>query len=185
MRGRLSYMHLPRSTAFLSRMKLVALALFLVGVCGAQGRAPGGKQHSGGERSSSQEMVNAHNALRGRLKLPPLVWSDQLARYAQEWANRLAITGQLSHRSNPVYGENLFLVHGADAEPAAVVAAWASEARSYDYRNNSCQGRCGHYTQLIWRNTKRLGCGSASRNGTQIWVCNYDPPGNMVGERPY
>jgi pathogenesis-related protein 1 len=161
------------------------LPLLLVGVCGAQARHSGVKQLNAKEKSSSQEMLAAHNALRERLKLPSLVWSNQLAKYAQDWANRLAGTGQLSHRSNPVYGENLFLAHGAQADPAAVVAAWASEAQSYNYRNNSCQGRCGHYTQLIWRDTKRVGCGNASKDETQVWVCNYDPPGNIVGERPY
>lgn len=121
----------------------------------------------------------------GAIKAPSLIWSNELARYAQEWADRLVEAGRLVHRPNPIYGENLFLIHGADVSPAAVVGAWASEARNYSYQTNSCQGRCGHYTQLIWRDTKRVGCGAASRDGTEVWVCNYDPPGNIAGERPY
>lgn len=134
---------------------------------------------------STKEILAAHNTLRARFKLPPLVWSDELARYAQEWANHLIQTGRLVHRPNPIHGENLFLIHGADISPAVVVAAWASEARNYNYQTNSCQGRCGHYTQLIWRDTKRVGCGAAAKDDTQVWVCNYDPPGNIAGERPY
>jgi pathogenesis-related protein 1 len=134
---------------------------------------------------STKEILAAHNALRARSKLPSLIWSNELARYAQEWADRLVEAGRLVHRPNPIYGENLFLIHGADVSPAAVVGAWASEARNYSYQTNSCQGRCGHYTQLIWRDTKRVGCGAASRDGTEVWVCNYDPPGNIAGERPY
>jgi len=44
---------------------------------------------------------------------------------------------------------------------------------------------CGHYTQIVWRDTKQVGCGVARDNRREIWVCNYDPPGNWVGHRPY
>jgi len=47
---------------------------------------------------------------------------------------------------------------------------------------------------VVWRGSARLGCGVAkcSKNSPfsgfpdwQLWVCNYDPPGNYVGQRPY
>jgi hypothetical protein len=41
-------------------------------------------------------------------------------------------------------------------------------------------------TQVVWRESVRLGCGTASCNdGGVIWVCNYDPPGNYLGNMPY
>ena len=155
--------------------RFAGLFLLAVALSGGQSPQPG----------PSREILAAHNTLRARFKVPPLVWSNELAQYAQEWANRLVATERLAHRPNPVYGENIFLVHGADVTPSAVVAAWASEARNYNYQSNSCQGRCGHYTQLIWRDTKKVGCGAAVKDDTQVWVCNYDPPGNIAGERPY
>jgi hypothetical protein len=41
-----------------------------------------------------------------------------------------------------------------------------------------------HFTQLIWRDTKQLGCGVANCGGLEYWVCRYAPPGNWNGEKP-
>ena len=131
------------------------------------------------------QMLQAHNAIRSRTRVPPLVWSAKLASYAQDWAYQLAREHSLRHHSNPIYGENLYLIEGGRAAPAAVVASWDSEKAAYDYNTNSCRGRCGHFTQIVWRTTKRVGCAQAQQGGFQVWVCEYDPPGNFVGERPY
>ena len=131
------------------------------------------------------DMLDAHNAVRGQLRLPPLVWSDRLTERAQDWANTLLARNQFSHRPNSPYGENLFEITGAPATSAQVVKAWAGEARDYDYKSNQCGGVCGHYTQIVWRNTKEVGCAVARGGGREVWVCNYNPPGNFIGERPY
>jgi pathogenesis-related protein 1 len=44
---------------------------------------------------------------------------------------------------------------------------------------------CGHYTQIVWRNTKAVGCAVGGKGAREVWVCDYDPPGNYVGQRPY
>jgi PadR family transcriptional regulator len=49
----------------------------------------------------------------------------------------------------------------------------------------SCRGVCGHYTQIVWSNTREVGCGVARDSNREVWVCNYNPPGNWIGERPY
>jgi pathogenesis-related protein 1 len=133
----------------------------------------------------SKEMLSAHNAIRSRVGLQPLLWSDNLAKFARDWANTLLARRQFSHRPNSPYGENLFEIVGDVATPQEVVGDWASEARDYDYRSNRCHGLCGHYTQIVWRNTKSVGCAVARGAKREIWVCNYDPPGNYVGQRPY
>jgi uncharacterized protein YkwD len=133
----------------------------------------------------SKEMLSAHNAIRSRVGLAPLVWSDNLAKVARDWANTLLARGQFSHRANSPYGENLFEILGAAASPREVVESWASEVKDYDYGSNRCQGQCGHYTQIVWRNTRSVGCAVARGAKREIWVCNYDPPGNYVGQRPY
>lgn len=133
----------------------------------------------------AQEIVAAHNSVRARHGLPPLRWSNELAEYAQNWANTLIARGEFSHHSNPRYGENLFEISGASATARDVVSAWAAEGKNYNYRNNTCSGRCGHYTQIVWRDTKLVGCGMARDGRREVWVCNYAPHGNIVGERPY
>jgi uncharacterized protein YkwD len=130
-------------------------------------------------------MLAAHNAERARISLPGLQWSESLAARAQDWANTLLERGQFVHRPNSPYGENLFDITGASASPLRVVDAWAAESRSYDYNSNRCRGVCGHYTQIVWRDTKEVGCAVARGRRREVWVCNYNPPGNWAGRRPY
>jgi pathogenesis-related protein 1 len=133
----------------------------------------------------ARDMAAAHNAVRARAGVAPLVWSDRLAAGAQAWANTLMARKQFVHRPNGIDGENLFEITGATASPSQVVGYWAAESRNYDYSSNGCRGVCGHYTQIVWRETKEVGCAVARGGGREIWVCNYAPPGNRVGKRPY
>ncbi|AKF84210.1 Uncharacterized conserved protein YkwD, contains CAP (CSP/antigen 5/PR1) domain [Myxococcus fulvus] len=148
----------------------------------------------------AHDMVEAHNQARARARptpkpaLPPLVWSDEAARQAASWAKAC----KFEH--NPErgeFGENL-----AAATPDAwttqqVVKSWADEVSDYDHARNTCKkGKvCGHYTQVVWRKTTAVGCATVTckKNSPfgadfptwQLWVCNYAPPGNFVGQRPY
>jgi pathogenesis-related protein 1 len=133
----------------------------------------------------SQAMLQAHNVVRSHVRVPPLVWSDNLARFAQDWANYLIAAHGFSHRPDNRYGENLYMISGAAASPAAVVDSWASEAREYDLRSDTCSGVCGHYTQIVWAETQAVGCAFAADRQHEVWVCDYDPPGNVDGYRPY
>lgn len=135
--------------------------------------------------SFARDLVADHNAVRARVGTQPLVWSDHLAEVAQEWANNLMAKGQFVHSHNPNYGENLYEITGAVATPAEVINAWAGEVKDYNYRSNTCHGVCGHYTQVVWNATKEVGCALARGGRTEVWVCEYNPPGNWVGRKPY
>lgn len=137
------------------------------------------------ESRFDREIVSAHNEIRARIGVPPLVWSDHLEGIARDWAKTLLSRKELSHRSHSQLGENLFAITGARSSTAEVIRAWAGEAKNYDYRLNRCRDVCGHYTQIVWRDTRQVGCAVARDNRREIWVCNYDPPGNWVGHRPY
>ena len=132
-----------------------------------------------------RDMVAAHASVRERLGIAPLVWSGRLATHAQEWADTLLARKQFAHPKSSPYGQNLFEITGAAASAAEVVNAWAAESQYYDYNSNRCRGRCGHYTQIVWRDTREVGCAVARGGGREVWVCDYDPPGNWVGKRPY
>ena len=136
-------------------------------------------------QSLAQEMLAAHNAIRARVGERPLVWSPQVAAVAQDWANRLIATGAFSHRPNNRYGENLYTISGGSMSVEEAVNGWAAEAHGYDIRTNICAGVCGHYTQIVWASTRAIGCAVAAKGYRQVWVCDYDPPGNVIGERPY
>jgi hypothetical protein len=113
------------------------------------------------------------------------VWSNRLAKIAQYWASHLVATHAFRHRPDNKFGENLYMIRGGSASPSEVIGAWADEAREYDIRSNTCTGVCGHFTQVVWAKTRAVGCAVAADQYQEVWVCNYDPPGNWVGFRPY
>ena len=135
--------------------------------------------------SLADNILAAHNLVRRAVGVPSLTWSVELAAFAQQWANELVARGKFSHRRNSPYGENLYEITGARTTPGEVVEQWVSESKNYRYGLNTCRGVCGHYTQIVWRDTRRVGCAVAATARSEVWVCNYDPPGNWVGKRPY
>jgi pathogenesis-related protein 1 len=163
----------------------VGLLILLAGVGTAQSQRLGEGRPAIAFSSLAREMLAAHNAVRARVGTAPLAWSDRLAARSQDWADTLWTRRQFAHRPKSPYGENLFEIAGAAASSAQVVNAWAAESRNYDYNSNRCRGECGHYTQIVWGDTKEVGCAVARGAGREVWVCNYDPPGNWVGKRPY
>jgi pathogenesis-related protein 1 len=165
-----------------------------------------------GETGIFVGMTAAHNAARAALDidppLPELTWSTQLAAVAQDWADTLTSNdcGSIAHRMPNMYGENIAMRGSSRLvqpfSPEDAVAGWDAEVACWDYgtisRTESCDMQCaqdlnsngcGHYTQLVWRNTRQVGCGySTCADATytyEVWVCNYDPPGNFIGQTPY
>jgi len=165
--------------------KLIASLFLMTGIAFAQ--TPKLTNHSERDPDSAlaDEILDAHNAVRIKLKLPLLEWSDGLAASSRKWANTLVAQDRFYINPDTPYGQNLFIVTGGSASPAAVVWNWASESRNYDYDSNTCTRNCGHYTQLVWKSTLRLGCAVARHKDKEIWVCEYDPPGNVSGRSPY
>ena len=135
--------------------------------------------------SMAEDFVQTHNSYREQLGLPALAWSPQLAARAQQWAQYLIRTGSFGPRRDGAFGENLYEISGGYSSPTAVVAAWMSEGPNYNRHTNTCSARCGHFTQVMWRETRLVGCGMARDRRREVWVCNYDPHGNVQGERPY
>ena len=138
--------------------------------------------------SSTAELLAAHNAYRANLGLPPLQWSDQLAAKAQGWAEHLDEIGQLEH-SGP--GQNLAMAASGTESLTQLVDLWGSEQADFtngNFPDISTTGNwmdVGHYSQLVWKATTEVGCGVADGNGSEFLVCDYDPPGNVMGERAF
>ena len=132
-----------------------------------------------------QELLDNHNQYRQEQGVPDLIWSDDLADKAQEWADVIAKKDVLMH-SNYEFGENIFV---ATYTPSAekVVGLWADEEKYYNGEEINKQNFSlfGHYTQIIWSQTISVGCAKAiSKKGNEYWVCEYDPSGNYLGEKP-
>lgn len=150
-------------------------------------------------KKEQKNIVGIHNMYRNPLKLEKLEWSDDLATSAKKWAIILENNNcPLQHspaelRNN--YGENLYAGWSTNSSYRISikngVRAWAQEKSQYQYKANSCAPNqmCGHYTQMVWKNTRNVGCAlarcSVSGQTTEILICQYDPPGNYIGELPY
>ncbi|KAL3623875.1 hypothetical protein CASFOL_032691 [Castilleja foliolosa] len=141
--------------------------------------------------TESIQFLYNHNLVRARKMEPPLTWDPQLANYANWWAQQRRQDCQLEHSFNDgdfKLGENIFWGGGAAWTPVDAVNDWADEEKYYSYESNSCaEGQmCGHYTQIVWKATQRIGCARVvCDDGDLFMTCNYYPPGNYVGERPY
>ncbi|MCB1143186.1 MAG: hypothetical protein H7A24_10200 [Leptospiraceae bacterium] len=136
-------------------------------------------------------ITKAHNDFRATVGVAPLVWDPELSRFAQNWAENLKKTKKcrMQHRKPNQYGENLAWASGKRLKSQEVVQMWYDEIEFFDYEKNKCQpGKvCGHYTQVMWNTSKKVGCGFAICGREEVWVCNYDPPGNfnIHKNRPY
>ena len=139
-------------------------------------------------------LLAAHNNERGRLGVPALEWDNSLAADARVWADELAATGRFEHSPDdpdrPLQGENLWAGTPRAFSPEAMVGLWRAEKSDYRpgiFPNNSRSGdveKVGHYTQLIWRESRRVGCASAVGRDEEFLVCRYSEAGNVTGQRP-
>jgi pathogenesis-related protein 1 len=126
-------------------------------------------------------ILEAHDARRARHCAAPLAWSDELARVAQSWADELARRDCAFEHNQTQYGENLAAGTAGAFSPEEVVELWYRERQRYRFGAGRFSMETGHFTQLVWRATERVGCGTTTCNGLDVWVCNYDPPGNVEG----
>jgi len=144
----------------------------------------------------STAIVAAHNRWREEIGVQALAWSEQLAERARNWAEQLSRGSCGLQHSGSGYGENIYKVSPVvwsngrrelqNRSPQQIVDGWAAERRDYDYASKSCSGICGHYTQLVWRDSTEVGCAAAlCPDKSQVWVCNYAPTGNVEGQVPY
>ena len=146
--------------------------------------------------NDAQKILDHHNKVRMEVGVQKLTWNPKLASYAQSWAQYLADSKRckLIHskgidKEGNIVGENLFW--GSDANSFTVMDAsvsWYEEKNMYHYERigDSKQNGVGHYTQMVWKNTKELGVGIAiCKDGGIVIVANYYPAGNYIGEYPY
>ncbi|KAK7831765.1 basic form of pathogenesis-related protein 1-like [Quercus suber] len=136
-------------------------------------------------QNSHFDFVHAHNVARAKVGVGAIGWNNTLAAYAQNYANTKIKTCELEHSEGP-YGENI--AEGYDTfSGVEAVKLWIDEKPNYDHKSNKCVGgECLHYTQVVWRDSVRLGCARVKcQNGGVFITCNYDPPGNYLGESPY
>ncbi|MEO7735254.1 MAG: CAP domain-containing protein [Kofleriaceae bacterium] len=155
-----------------------------------------------GEPAELAGITLAHNQVRAMVTtanaLPSLAWDASLAATAAAYVATCPDSdgdGLVDHNDNrsvghPFYvGENIYASSGT-ANAAGAVTAWADERAHYHDDANTCDAgqACGHYTQVVWRATEKLGCALHACPGLKYpstIVCDYGPGGNIGGQKPY
>ena len=149
-------------------------------------------------RFDTTTMLLAHNTARAEVGVPPLMWSEKLSKSAQVWSDTLkAEKCEFRHDPDTDYGENIYWAWRIRDDNTSLISKpedaldwWVNEVNFYNYDKNTCKDgeQCGHYTQVVWKETREVGCSVSTcfddGKQTDVWVCRYNPVGNN-GMRPY
>ena len=136
-------------------------------------------------------------------------WDNDLATVAQNYANecnyghnssRGTDYGALTGLSNPAVGENIAArwssmptdSNSAISALETAFSGWNGEHDFWHYdtiNTQSWDSGFGHFTQHVWANTTRVGCGQAwcldSNMHMVFTVCNFYTAGNYWNQYPY
>ncbi|XP_014393966.1 PREDICTED: peptidase inhibitor 16 isoform X2 [Myotis brandtii] len=142
-------------------------------------------------------MVDLHNLYRAQASPPAanmlqMRWDAELAAFAKAYAQQ-CVWGHNKERGRR--GENLFAITDEGMDVPLAVEQWHMEREYYNFSAATCEPgqMCGHYCQVVWAKTDRIGCGShfceklqgVEETNVHLLVCNYEPPGNVRGRRPF
>lgn len=173
-----------------------ARKLKLCGIAALALAAPLFQGNIGRTDNFEQRVLDAHNRERAAMGIEPLRWNEDLARDAEAWAAHLTNVGYLVHSESDPYdpdpqGENLWAGTRGYYGVESMVGLWIDEKRHFKrgvFPDNSSTGALedvGHYTQVVWRSTRQVGCAMARGARDEFMVCRYSEGGNVIGERPF
>ncbi|CAF0861552.1 unnamed protein product [Rotaria sp. Silwood1] len=135
-------------------------------------------------------MVQLHNYYRARHSASPLTISQRLNYIAQKYAEYLAATSKFEHSGNRFenesLGENLYMQwisHGkVPVSAREATKSWYDEIELYSFKRPYYSEETGHFTQMVWKSTQKIGIGVAlSADEREVYiVANYYPAGNII-----
>ncbi|KAG8161913.1 hypothetical protein KVR01_007678 [Diaporthe batatas] len=145
-----------------------------------------------GLTADEQAALDSQNNARAEVGATALTWDAGLAADALEWAQHLASTagssGTLTHSDTTSDGENLYWQSNSPSPYANAANAWVGEKNLYNGEPITGSGNFheyGHYTQVIWASTSKVGMAVADDGAGGFYVvARYNPAGNMIGETP-
>jgi len=155
------------------------------------------EERRGGDREQDLSRLEArllaiHNRERTATGARPLVWDAALAAAAASYGRSLGPLGKLAHSpqaSRPGQGENLWMGTRDAYALEEMAESWAAEKSLFrpgmfpTVSTSRNWSDVGHYTQMIWKGTTRVGCAVHKSRQWDFLVCRYSPPGNVVGVR--
>ncbi|ELW70508.1 Glioma pathogenesis-related protein 1 [Tupaia chinensis] len=121
-------------------------------------------------------------------------WDPELSRISKAWAKncKFGHNPRLGppHKLHPNFtslGENIWTGSLSLFSVSSAIINWYKEIQYYDFRTRRCNKVCGHYTQVVWAQSYKVGCavqfcprvdGFESLSNGAHFVCNYGPAGN-------
>jgi len=145
-------------------------------------------------QKEKSEVVDAHNHFRridareSASDIELMTWDDTLESMAVRWAARCKFEhGQPKEgpKRDGWVGQNLHMDTYRGINLTRAIQSFYSEKRYYFYDSNSCGDVCGHYTQVVWAISHKVACAYHRCPRYALYVCNYHPGGNMIGQKPY
>jgi len=138
----------------------------------------------------------------GATNMLEMVWDDNLATLAQNWANVCSFShdsnSDLTSSTYGDLGQNLVLTESSKKLSTisftGLVQEWYDEVKLYNgvsapVNSYVFDSGTGHYTQLVWGNSYAVGCGFMVYSDSGMYAyqltCNYGPAGNYDGEKIY
>ncbi|GII04610.1 CAP family protein [Planobispora takensis] len=135
------------------------------------------------------EALAEANAYRAKHHAPPLVMDPELNTYAKERASSRSEqeglkAGHTGLRSQT--GENIFWGGDMEALPGSkAVQEWYNEVKNYDFAAAQFSSGAGHFTQLVWKSSTKVGIARVSGQVGEFVetyiVFVFEPRGNMQG----
>jgi len=133
-----------------------------------------------------ESILHWHNVYRCMHDVPALKWNEELAEKAQQWADELNGELKLSPMKDRYdlagfrYVGELVAKKTALSGPEAVTT-WYNDVKDTDNgKVEKFNATVAHYTQVVWKSTTDLGCGS----NADVVVCMYGPGGNIMKRFP-
>ncbi|KAM7445769.1 hypothetical protein ABFA07_005753 [Porites harrisoni] len=136
-----------------------------------------------GKLSFKYQCIYWHNYFRTLHQVPNVTWSNRLQKEAKVWVKYLAENNKFEHsEKNP---GNLYLSHPNDypKEYCSDAVQWFHwEEKYYNYDKPGYVYKAGHFTQVVWRNSRQIGAAWEIRKDKRLVVSiKYNPGGNYVG----
>ncbi|XP_072212472.1 glioma pathogenesis-related protein 1-like [Excalfactoria chinensis] len=152
-----------------------------------------------------EDCVRIHNDFRSKVNPPAsnmlrMSWDPALAKSAKAWAKKCMfkhnIYLKIPQKMHPTFtpiGENIWTGTATIFSVRLALTDWFNEVRNYDFNTRHCTDKCGHYTQVVWATSYKVGCAVhfchtihnlQGFNKVAHFVCDYGPAGNYP-TKPY
>jgi len=134
-----------------------------------------------------EKALKRHNEFRKKHGARNLELNPDLCEIAQSSAEKYSETDIENIYKIPpklykgdIVGENIAIIDKFNSTNFEdIINKWYEEKQNYEFDSNKYIENTGHFTQLIWRETKEIGFGKKINKGKMYFIAIYYPAGNI------